>query len=131
MTIVNGNGNGHVKMTWPKILGGLTVFGAMVAAMTNFNALAEMQPFATKTQLAASLDAVRWDQLAEAINSAQFQLDQKKFQLIQLNDLIKADNDQTKRQFRSDLEGDVDRLEERLRRMRCQWDQRSNPKLNC
>ncbi len=120
------------------LLGAAAIIGAFLGIITGIDALAEYQPFATKTMLAKqsqtiteSIEALRWNQLSYGIDNLQFQLGQKQFQLIQLDDLIEKDPDQIKKDVRATLKRQITQIEDRLMLMRCQFEQRRQDPVNC
>jgi hypothetical protein len=120
--------------TTHKIVGGLTFFGVIVGGMANYQALADMQPFATKYELASSVDTMRWANLATKIDNMQDRLERKNFEAIQLDTLIQNNPDDpgdTKKKFKAQLDADIKEIDKRLEQMRCLWEQRDNPELTC
>lgn len=101
---------------------------AFVTFIVNAETLAEYQPFATKGMLVAQAEtftkevaSLRWGQIADQIDNLQFQLSQKRFQLIQLEDLIKDDPDQIKTDAKESLIAEIEVVEQRLTELRCQF----------
>ncbi len=126
-----------------KLVGAVTAIGAFLSVVVGIqpalNAIHDLQPFATKGMLVAqadatnqSVDALRWDQLFYAIDALEFQLGQKQFQIIQLEDLIKESPDQIKEDRMTSLKKEVTLGEKRLEFMRCQYDNRGRLRpTNC
>ena len=122
-----------------KLTGAATVIGALVTITAGFDAVAEYQPFATKNMLIAqnemftdTIATLRLDGLVDRIDGLQFQLEQKRFQRIQLNDLIEADpSDQYKRDAFERLDASIKQDEERLKELRCKYERRGQDDGKC
>src|SRR3990167_4743733 len=120
------------------LLGSAAVIGGFVGSVTGVDALAEAQPFATKNMLIAQNEAfaetiatLRLDNLVDRIDTLQYQLDQKRFQRIQLNELMKVDPDEYKQAAYERLNASIDQDEKRLERMRCQFEYRGQDTERC